>query len=197
MGGIIEKRVHDIALLIDSGITQRRKKGPTNKRTFYRIIRARDIEDGMIAPLGSLDKLQDTLTPKGEKKELKANDVLVATKGVELKAVKVTNAYEGCFFADTLTRIRLKESVVPEYLVLLFSLPFIIKKLTLHSSGYTAFIPKKELEELSIPVPDIDTQLSLVKVYSLFEKEKELTTKLLDLKQQFVTQAITKIIKEV
>lgn len=191
------ERIRDIAILVDTGIIQRKKKNPADQYapgTTHRIIKAKDIETGGIAPLETLDKVQE----KSEERELETDDVLVATKGSPLKAARVEKAYEGCLFADTLTRIRVeKEIVIPEYLVLLLSLPFIKNKLIREPSGNIAFIPKKEIERLLIPVPEISIQNKLVEMSLLFEREKELTKELLELKQQLVDHTITQKLRRI
>lgn len=198
MDGLRKIPLKDMANLIDTGLTQRNSRSANNegKAPGIRIIKAKDIEDGQITAVESLDRIQGQYAKKLESREVKINDILIATKGTSIKAAKVEASHEGCVFADTITRIRLKKGILPDYFIFLFSIPQTIRLLIPKVTGInTAFISKRELETFVIPVPEMEVQNKIVHLYSLLLKDKELTEELLVLKERMVIEGIMQRLK--
>ena len=190
--------LRELASLIDTGLTQRnsRKFIYEGTQPDIRIIKAKDIENGQIEAVESLDRVQGQYAKKLESREVKINDILIATKGTSIKAAKVEASHEGCVFADTITRIRLKKGILPDYFIFLFSIPQTTRLLIPKVTGInTAFISKRELETFVVPVPEMEVQYKIVHLHSLLLKDKELTEELLVLKERMVIEGIMQKLK--
>ncbi len=74
--------------------------------------------------------------------------------------------------------------ILGEYLAAVLNSDKVQHKLNLIGAGATVTsIPKKELNELEINIPSIEEQRNFLKIYRLFEKDIELTDKLLQEKR--------------
>lgn len=193
MDGVRKIPLRELTIVIDTGLTQRysRSIDSEGKAPERRIIKAKDIENGQIVDLETLDWVQGQYAKTLGSRELAIGDILVATKGTSIKAAKVGISHEGCVFADTLTRMRLKNNIMPDYVIFAFSLPQITRELIPKATGInTTFISKRELASFVIPVPGLEVQKKIVKLYAILQKERELTEKLLELKERLVIDGI-------
>lgn len=136
---------------------------------------------------------------KIEKHILQRGDVLVAAKGYDRFAV----AYSGfprpavassMFIVLRITKI---DKLMPEYLAWFINHPKTQRILSGNSKG-TALpsVTKDDVGNLEILVPPIAKQRSVLKVYELFQKERELKLKLDALLTSKIQQQIFNVISE-
>lgn len=133
-----------------------------------------------------------------EKGFLKHGDILFAAKGVRNTASLFLQKDRPAIASSTFFTIRIKENIItPEYLMFFLNLAktqnyFMVKR------GIGTTIPsikKQDLEELTIEIPPLNVQEKLVSLKSLCEKEKQLSTDLVNKKEILYQSLFNKIVK--
>ena len=122
---------------------------------------------------------------------IRKGDVLVQAKGNMHYAVCFTSLLENIIAADTFYIVRLiGKTVQPEFLVWWIN-QISAQAYLVQNSGGTGipFISRAVLEEMTIPVPPIETQTMIVEVDHLWRRQKDLQ-KLLDDKKELLIQSI-------
>ncbi|MDT0643724.1 restriction endonuclease subunit S [Zunongwangia sp. F363] len=124
-------------------------------------------------------------SPKINKFLLQSNDVILAGKGQRTFAWAYNEDMGPMVPSSLFYLLRaLDDIILGEYLAAVLNSDKVQHKLNLIGAGATVTsIPKKELNELEINIPSIEEQRSFLKIYRLFEKDIELTDKLLQEKR--------------
>lgn len=84
------------------------------------------------------------------------------------------------------------KKVLPEYLIWFLNHPNtqnIFSSLS-QATGRVSYINAGKLEEIELDLPDLITQKQIIDLYRLQRKEKQLTRKLLDKKEQYIQQIL-------
>lgn len=158
-------------------------------------LQARHIdENGKIAGLLHPDlKAEDV----SEKHILRPGDVLFAAKGSKNFAAVIEESNLSLVASTSFFVIRLKDNnVLPQYLVWYMNsatTQALLKSTAIGSS--MASISKTTLEKLDIPVPDIQTQQTILSIVNYRNKEKELKQKIESLREIIIQQKIINAIK--
>jgi len=136
---------------------------------------------------------------KLEKHILQTGDVLVAAKGYDRFAV----AYRGIPWPAVASSMFIvlciidKNKILPEYLAWFINHPKTQSILSGCSKG-TALpsVTKDDVGKLEILIPSVEQQKSVLKVYELFQKERQLKLKLDTLTKSKIQQQIFNAISE-
>ena len=136
----------------------------------------------------------------GEKHLLKEGDVLFAAKGTKNFAAWYKDKDIPAVASTSFFVIRLIDNfhnkILPEFLAWYINQPISQRFLKMRARGTSMVsISKAALEELEIPVPEIKTQQTILKISHLSITEKELTRKIGILREKQIQQKIINVIK--
>lgn len=132
-----------------------------------------------------------------EKHLLRKGDILFAAKGKKnyasiFEANNLPAVASTSFFVIRIN----SDHVLADYLKWFLNLPRTIALLKTKAIGTSiSSISKLVLAELEIPIPNIQTQKVILKVFKLREKEKELIQEIEKLKEKQIQQQIIKVLK--
>lgn len=128
---------------------------------------------------------------------LNDGDVLFAAKGTKNFAAIFENHNEPAVASTSFFVIRLNsKTILPEFLVWYLNHPSTQKHLKAQAIGTSIVsISKTVLEELDIPVPDIQTQKLVLRISQLRDKEKKLKHQIDSLREKKIQQQIINAIK--
>ncbi|MCX6249825.1 MAG: restriction endonuclease subunit S [Bacteroidetes bacterium] len=136
---------------------------------------------------------------KLEKHILHKGDVLVAAKGYDRFAVAYSNIPHPAVASSMFIVLRIidKNQILPEYLAWFINHPKTQNILSLSSKG-TALpsVTKDDVGKLEILIPSIEQQKSVLKLYELFQKERQLKLQLDALSTSKIQQQIFTAISE-
>lgn len=132
-----------------------------------------------------------------QKHLLRAGDVLFAAKGTKNFAAVYEEHNLPAVASTSFFVIRLFHSkVLPEYLVWFLNNQSTQVSLKAQAMGTSIpSISKQVLENLEIPIPDIKTQMAIVEISKLRNKEKALKQKIEVLREKRILQQIINSIK--
>lgn len=132
-----------------------------------------------------------------DKHLLRHGDVLFAAKGTKNFAVWYESKNEPAVASTSFFVIRLTEkNILPEFLVWFINHPTTQKFLKGKAIGTSIVsISKSVLEELEIPIPDVQTQKAILKINQLHNKEKNLKQLIQTLREKQIQQQIINAIK--
>ena len=138
---------------------------------------------------------------------LRQGDVLFASKGTknfaalfESLPIGQAGKNQPAVASTSFFVIRVQENfsskILPEFLVWLINHPISQKFLKGKAIGTSiASISKSVLEELEIPIPDLQTQKIILKINQLYNKEKNLNQLIQTLREKQIQQQIINAIK--
>ncbi|TBA13901.1 restriction endonuclease subunit S (plasmid) [Rhizobium ruizarguesonis] len=126
-----------------------------------------------------------------------AGDVVFRSKGERSVAAYLDKDFQSPAVAVLPVMIlRMKAAVMPEYLVWAINQPEAQRHFGGDArSGTIRAVPKASIESLPIDLPDLATQQKIVEIDRLLRKEVELSSKLLLLRQQVVTEKLKLVAK--
>ena len=128
---------------------------------------------------------------------LKEGDILFAAKGVRNIAVKFTNTLAPAVASSLFFVIKPDtHKVISDYLEIFLNdakTQNVLRSLT--GTTTVPHISKKDLSEISIPLPSIEEQKKIVSLMKHWEEEKKLTQQLIDKKEQFYSTMFNDLIQ--
>lgn len=135
-----------------------------------------------------------------EKHLLKPDDVLFAAKGTKNFAARFESKNQAAVASTSFFVIRLQENfsnkILPEYLVWFINHPTSQKFLKGKAIGTAIVsISKSVLEELEVPIPDLQTQKTVLKIAELRNSEKKIKQQIETLREKQIQQLIINGIK--
>lgn len=168
---------------------------------LYQILNASDLE-AIVLNQPREELTSEALKP-GPYKDytLRTDDILIATRGNDLKASVVPEAFEGALAGANLTVVRpLKNargefaSLHPVYLAGLFRTDWLKNRLASFylQSSQVQILTVKQLRELELPIPPLETQTILADLFLAFENYVQLTADLTEGKRQLLEAALQK-----
>jgi len=143
----------------------------------------------------SLDKAQKICISNHSKFSIQTGEILLSSRG-KFYAIVVTSKEEGCIASSLFWRIIIKDTsrILPTYLCAYFNSREGQKKLSsISACSTTNAITKSDLENMVIPLPSLEKQKSLGKLYSEFNKMKRLFAKKIDLTNKLINSKFKKI----
>jgi restriction endonuclease S subunit len=157
-------------------------------------LQARDLnEDGKINSSISPSLLSKEIS---EKHLLKKGDVLFIAKGPRNVATVYKELKYPAVASTSFFVLRLfDKNILSEYLAWFLNHPKTQQILKENAAGSSMIsISKSVLEELEIPVPDIETQKAILKIMQLRDKEKELKQRIEGLREKIVQEQIFNVL---
>ena len=138
-----------------------------------------------------------TLSPKNERYLIVKGDLLFAGKGTTYLC-KVFDLDIPAIASTTLYILRLtSKDILPDYLCWYLNQPSVMALMKAQQVGTgTPLIHKQVVENLEIPVPDIDTQRQIVELAKLQTREKELYQTIAEKREQLTNQLIMNKLNE-
>lgn len=138
-----------------------------------------------------------TLSPKNERYLLAKGDLLFAGKGTTYLC-KVFDLDIPAIASTTLYIIRLtSKDILPDYLCWYLNQPSIMAVMKAQQVGTgTPLIHKQVVENLEIPIPDLNTQQRIVELAKLQTREKELYQALAEKRELITSQIIMNILNK-
>ena len=132
-----------------------------------------------------------------EKHLLKTGDILFAAKGTKNFAAVFENHNEPAVASTSFFVIRLtQKNLLPHFLVWYLNHPSTQKLLKGQAIGTSIVsISKAVLEELEVPVADINTQKAILQIAHLRNEEKKLKQQIEMLREKQIQQQINNVIK--
>lgn len=186
-------KLKDIAQ-IQSGIY---RKPDFNGDTFYLQVKDFNV-NGQLYPMHYLrpeikfhDKLQNHI--------LKKNDLLFASKGEKNFTYKYNTSIGQALASSTFFVIRINDEkqILPGYLQWFLNHPNSQEYIKAFSRGATVpSIPKKDIAELEIIIPDIERQEWILKVDKLLRLERKLLNQLSEKKEYFYNNVLYNAIRK-
>jgi hypothetical protein len=179
---------------IRSGVAFRRAIEASPQGT-HRVLQAKDVAE---AQLNLSDLPLVKLGDKGRRHELAPGDVIMVARGRTVAAPVVEiDALEPSVAAGSVCVIRPETaSVDPMYLVWAINRPETQARLQgLAQGSHIPFLSKQALEELEIPVPPLEVQGAVGRVYALSLRERDLVRKLSELREQLAHALCSKAVQ--
>ena len=132
-----------------------------------------------------------TLSPKNERYLLAKGDLLFAGKGTTYLC-KVFDLDILAIASTTLYVIRLTaEDILPDYLCWYLNQPNVMAMMKAQQVGTgTPLIHKQVVEDIEIPIPELETQQHIVELAKLQAREKELYKAIAEKRQLITNQLI-------
>lgn len=189
----MKRKLSQIATIF-SGYTFRSQiKDDPNGDTH--VIQFRDAEDFVRINPDSPLKIQGQKLPK--RHFLTGNDVLFLAKSEYNYAIPYQNEFPQAVASSMFLILRVTDDQIhPPYLAWYLNQWPAQQFLKSRTAGtYIKNIAKKDLGELSIPVPSFDKQHKIAEIYSLQRQENELLKKLNHKRKNLRTQKLLKAIK--
>lgn len=187
------KRLRDL-VEIQSGY-QTRRKVMEDPFGSHRLLQARDIRDSKINWQGAL-----CINPEGDPLRylIRPQDILFIARGYENRAYFMPEAPESLLASTSFHIIRVTSPLlVPGFLgwwlnereAQAYFGQFQVKM------GF-AYMSKKNLLNLKVPIPDKNTQTRISDVLQLWQKEQQLVSKISEAKEKIITSILLSAINE-
>lgn len=172
------KKLKDIAN-ISTGYTFRSKIEPNDDGNYF-VIQSRDLTDSFVL---SDEGLIKTLVKSVSQASLvKNDDIILSSRGKYKAAILTVNQPTVASSSVFLIRIKDKKEILPEYLGIYlnsYQAQLQLEKLTTNS--YIKSLPKSNLKELKIKIPDLRKQEQIISLYQNISQQKELLGQKIDL----------------
>ena len=136
-------------------------------------------------------------TPELSRHLLSNGDVLFAAKGRQFFAAVYTGRFAPAVASTTFFVLKVDAAkIIPEFLAWYLNHPETNSFLSAASRGSSIpMVPKSMLEEMLIPVPDMQTQQKVVAISVLQKRRKKLALKIESLKTEYINNITYQIIQ--
>jgi restriction endonuclease S subunit len=196
MGLLVSNRVFPLDKLvqISQGITLSRYRD--DKGAQERIVNARNLDELYIKGDLSLEQLKVSNLARYQ---LKTDDVVITIRGTPIKAAVVTAEVAGSLAGQNLALLRPQlKDINPVYLAVVLCSKWLERSLaTLYGqSSATQLISIAQLRKLQIPLPDLDTQEKIAKLFLSAERARKITLEALETRQKLTEFTLFQILEE-
>jgi len=163
------------------------------------VFQAKDLARGaFVTDVHGLTPISSTLAGRAE--YLKNNDVLLIARGMKAGAFRSTVFKSGAsnvIASASVHIIRVSSSdVLPEYLSHYLNSKDGQDALSQIVTGsYIGALPRRSLEQLKIPIPDLRKQKTIVDLYQNMQMQQKILDRKNELKQQIIEATFTNITK--
>jgi hypothetical protein len=183
----------DELVQISQGITLNRYRD--DEGVQERIVNARNLDQLYIKGDLSLEQLKVSNLVQYQ---LKTDDVVITIRGTPIKAAVVTAEVAGSLAGQNLAMLRPKEDINPVYLAVVLCSKWLERSLaTLYGqSSATQLISIAQLRKLQIPLPDLDTQEKIAKLFLSAERARKITLEALETRQRLTEFTLFQILGE-
>lgn len=192
---ILNKRLKNIAEIYSGHLIPRKVNDDPNGNVRYIQMKDIDVECNV-----DVSKLSRVFIKKSiDGKCLLKNDILFKAKSNSNFACVIKKNFDNLIASAHFFTIRIKSNIiVPEYLAWFINQKNTQRFLKINSSGSTiSVVTKKQLGELKVSIPSINNQEKIIKLDNLRKKEKELETKISELRRKIYNQKISNILRDI
>ena len=182
---------------IQSGYISRGKIEPREDGSHF-LMQARDVDaDRLFYRTGDIVRFSPSLSRKDW--VLKTDDVLFMARGTHNYSILIKEIPDrvlaaACFF---IVRVTSRE-VLPDYLFWYLNQATVDRYLRRHSGRgvHMPVVRRAALEQLNIPLPNMEIQKKIVEIEALRMEEANLINRLAEKRKQLITASCMKLIKE-
>lgn len=162
------------------------------------VLQAKDLTSGF--PIEGTDTLTKITLDASYSSFLKMHDVLIVSRGMKAGAFRSTvfRAPAANVIASASVHIirPIESEVLPEYLSHYLNSKKGQDDLSQIVTGsYIGAIPRRSLEQIRIPLPDIEKQRTIVNLFTNIQAQQKLLDRKKELKQQIIEATFTNITK--
>ncbi|MFT6664715.1 MAG: hypothetical protein ACJA05_001563 [Porticoccus sp.] len=185
------KRIADIR----AGYTYRETPKPMPGSGIL-MLQIRDMRDSQII---DIEALQEIKWEGKQSQVLKQGEVVIAARGIHNTAalLQVNKTDKKVIPSNQLLVLTPRKNILPEYLCWVLNYPKTQQQLDEMRTGTNIpSINKKHLEELSIPLPEMEVQKQIIRLYQLRQKEKALVETLEINRDTLINGIYQKLLKE-
>lgn len=160
------------------------------------VIQMKDLEHNYSTISVNLTKIKSEII--SNKSFLSKGDVLLITKGANNYAVEYKLDFEKVIAASAFFVLRPDQrKIIPAYLVWYINQTPVQQHLKASMAGtYIPNINKSAIEEIEIELPELNIQEIICRIDFLRKREYLLTEQLLSKREQFISNALLKIVSE-
>lgn len=161
----------------------------------FRLIQGRDFDDQRQLHVESLASFKPERKP--EPYMVREGDILFQARGTENFAAYIESRLEktlasGSFY---IVRVKSEQRILPQYLAWWLNQRHPQNFFKAEASGtWMSFISKSVLSRVGLPVPDLDTQKKIRETIALWGKERQLSSRLAELRGQLVESVTCKAV---
>ena len=107
---------------------------------------------------------------------VRTGDMLQVIRGTRFSTFLIANGLNGCIFSGQFYRIRIKKAkVLPEYVYYYINSEATKKRIKMMARGSgIPMLPKDEIENLDIPIPNLETQRKVACLCRKAERENQI-----------------------
>jgi restriction endonuclease S subunit len=163
----------------------------------FPIVSVRDLENLLIYDTEAHDQLS---IPDPKRYQLQENDVVIAIRGSLLKSSVVTSALQGSISNQNTVFFRPAQTKIdPIYLAALFRSGYVEQLPSFRDMSSTTTLPAirvGDLRNLEIPLPSLEAQLHISKLFVSLDRFIQLTLSSTQIRQALAQSALFKAIEE-
>lgn len=167
-----------------------------DKGSSERIVNVRDLKELYVT---DDDLSEEQLNvPNLDKHQLNTNDVVIAIRGMPLRASVVTGQVQGSLAGQNLAVLRPRREVInPMYLAVVMRSEWLARSLNKFygSSTGTQLLKLSQLRDLQIPLPDLATQRKLAQLFLSTEHATRITLEKLEIRQRQTELILSRILE--
>jgi restriction endonuclease S subunit len=178
-----KKKIKDIAELILGHTFRVSPRGVNKSGDLFSLVQVRDISTNGELLLNQLETISHKFSKSIDL--LERGDLIFCPREHKLVAALVGDEIHNTVISAPLILIRVhcQQTVKPEYLQLILNSNLIQRKLTQLLVGTSILtLQKSDLEEIELPIPPIDKQDLLARIYNYSKQERKLRDSLYELK---------------
>ncbi|WP_417729498.1 restriction endonuclease subunit S [Roseovarius sp.] len=167
-----------------------RGAAPVSDQGRYRILLPGSVQTG--EPISEANLPFCSLEDPSPRVLLVPNDLVFWGRG-DVRCAVFDGSPDSVILASPLLRLRRKDKdLLPEFLALCLASPSIGSQIgrNMRGSG-SQFVSKKDLEDVEIMIPPVETQRELVEYADLVQQEAKLSVKLTSLRQAVMNAMLT------
>lgn len=183
-------RLGDIAS-ITAGISPTRLPPSADEGAAFPVISLSDVDKEVRAreQLATVS----TLRPAAERFLVRVNDVVVTTRGTDIRAAVITKSHDGAIAGANLAIVRLEGGLLPSLLVVFLRRPQTQEALLQTTAGAsTPGFPLRSLDELRVRVPPKQRQLTMAQMIEATQGYREAITRAVQLRERACNEVITR-----
>ena len=161
-------------------------------------INVRDVRNGRIQDITNLHLIKKNWLD-ARTIILEEEDVLLLAHGLRFQAAVVPHELGGSVCSAYFYSIRIEENhVSPKYVCWYLNRSETKRQLMRLSVGSAIrFVQRKEINELPIPLPNIDVQCQIAELSEAMIKEQELTHALLDKRKKYINATLNNLLDKI
>jgi Restriction endonuclease S subunits len=154
-------KLSDLCTTVKKGLSSYYLKNKDEEGTDMSVVNIKDVHEGYI-DTSTVDRINVHVTDAVENAKIKHGDLLISTKGSNLRVAVADTSIEGFVFSANLTVLTLADNIDPEIVAAYLNCPHGQQELNKRVGGSSVkTLNTRQLLEVPIPVPTLETQQEL------------------------------------